>query len=229
MLKFIVDSQKDAWNWWRIFNSKETIYPKERLSEKNRNFVMTIEGKSFPECYHRLQDFLYEKYLTETRPDLFSIVCVKEWEAVEKKFISILEELTKKEFLFKNEIITTYITTAPLSPYNITEKWLMIFPTKDVEQIKTSIAHELFHFHFQSHYEEQIIRRGLTKNDFHLLKESITFILNEPNFKDIITILDKGYASHKEFRLILKEIWDKEKDFDLFIEKAVEYLLKRGS
>ena len=39
----------------------------------------------------------------------------------------------------------------------------------------------------------------------------------------IIVSPDKGYEIHKEFRAVLKEFWDKNKDFNAL----VEYGLKR--
>lgn len=218
MLNFVIDFQKDIWNWKRIFNKEKFLYSVERLPEKDRNFVLDLNTKNDNDC----ADFLLKKYSSDFRADLFMIAISGKWKEIEEKFILILEKITGKKFIFFEDKITVFFTSAPLCPYNINEKWFMIFPVGDLNYADTLIAHELLHFHFQYYYEDELDKKGVKGENFHLLKESLTFLLNEPEFNDILPASDRGYVNHQEFRKKLKEMWNKNKNFDLFINEAIK-------
>lgn len=52
------------------------------------------------------------------------------------------------------------------------------------------------------------------------LKEALTFILNT-DFNDLLLVEDKGYPAHQKLRKKLKKIWEKEKNFNKFLDKAI--------
>jgi len=220
MIKFIVDFQKDIWNWKRIFNNRKELYSVERLPQKDKEFILNIKNHTNNDCI----DFIYKKYSSDFRADLFMIAASKEWLKIEKDFVSILEKMTGKNFIFNEDLITAFFTSAPLCPYNIAEKWFMLFPVSDLNYANTLIAHELFHFHFHSHYENYLNGKGVTGENFQLLKESLTILLNEKEFKYVLPIPDKGYEKHKEFREKLKQLWGENKNFDTFIENSIRLL-----
>lgn len=222
MLKFIIDFEKDAWNWWRIFSPKKPLYSLGKLTEKDKEFAGTLKNTSFEEAYSKLRDFLYQKYLIETRLDAFMIAVSKEWEKIENEYILTLEKITKREFPFKKDAITVYATTAFLNPYNVSERWMMLFPMRKIEQAKTLIAHELLHFQFHYYFERQLIGSGVLPKNFHLIKESLTFLLNEPEFQNILPFSDKCYTQAQEkMQASLKDFWNKNKNFDLLVEETV--------
>lgn len=222
MLKFIVDFEKDIWNWRRIFGAERNLYPIDRLSEGDREFIS--EAKKIDNAIdadHAFLDFIQKKYSSGMRVDLFAIVAKNEWDLVEEKILKQFEQITQKQYKFRNESISVFITTAPLCPYNVKERWIMLFPAGTIGYVRTAIAHELFHFHFHEYYEQILLDRGVSKENFQIIKEALTFLLNEDEFKDLITVPDKGYDAHRQIRDQLQEIWRKNRDFDQLVEDAV--------
>jgi len=77
------------------------------------------------------------------------------------------------------------------------------------------------HFLFHLYYWNKCKKAGLSNVKIHILKESLTVLLN-PILEKRKLLLDAGYASHQEIRTRLKKLWRKEKNFDLFLDKAVK-------
>ena len=84
------------------------------------------------------------------------------------------------------------------------------------------VAHEFMHLQFIHWYKKYCLKKGLTNKEFWSIQEAITFLLNEPEFKDIISFQDKGYKSHQIIRKELKNIWKKDKNFKSFLDKAID-------
>jgi len=74
---------------------------------------------------------------------------------------------------------------------------------------------------------DRIKKRGLNNKQIEDLKESLTFLLNEPEFKEIILVKDKGYQNHQKMRRQLKKIWRRDKNFSKFLEKSIK-IIKKG-
>jgi hypothetical protein len=66
-----------------------------------------------------------------------------------------------------------------------------------------SFIHELLHFQTHKYYENIPPMNKLDKQQFNLLKESLTFLINY-EFPEINKGTDKGYPQHQEFRKILE-------------------------
>lgn len=90
----------------------------------------------------------------------------------------------------------------------------------------TTICHEMLHLQFLFYYKEYLQKNGLNNDQIEDLKESLTFLLNEPEFEKIILCQDEGYPEHKELRKKLQKIWLKEKDFQKLIDKAIVIIKK---
>jgi hypothetical protein len=143
------------------------------------------------------------------------------WESIEEDYIERLEKITKK--LFNRKKILCYLITAPRCRYSPNERWFMLnIVLSPLVNVK-NIGHELFHLHFHEHFFNDIsIKLGPEKT--HILKEALTVLLNL-EFRDLWYSEDRGYASHQELRNFIKNIWEKEKDFDVILELCVKYLL----
>lgn len=85
----------------------------------------------------------------------------------------------------------------------------------------TTICHEIMHFQFLHHYKSYLNKKGLSNKQIETLKEALTFLLNEPEFNQIISSEDTGYSEHQELRKNLKNIWTKENNFQKMLDKAV--------
>jgi cobalamin biosynthesis Co2+ chelatase CbiK len=68
--------------------------------------------------------------------------------------------------------------------------------------------------------------QGLKKDQIENLKESLTFLLNEHEFGNIILSQNNGYPEHKELRKKLKNIWSKNKDFQNLLDEAISIIKK---
>lgn len=111
-----------------------------------------------------------------------------------------------------------------MCPYNPEEAWFMISMWHNIPMSITTICHELLHFHFLYYYGKYLKKKGLSQNKIEDLKESLTFLLNESEFDEIILVEDKGYPAHQKLRVQLNQLWQKEKNFERFLEKAIKII-----
>lgn len=131
-----------------------------------------------------------------------------------------LEQLMGKKFPFRT--VKIFITTFHRAPYNVEQSFFyLIWRDSNRKKAITNIYHELMHFLFHLYYWNKCKKAGLSDVKIHILKESLTVLLN-PILEKRKLLLDAGYASHQEIRTRLKKLWRKEKNFDLFLDKAVK-------
>ena len=98
----------------------------------------------------------------------------------------------------------------------------MISAFSSLSNQKYVVCHEFMHLQFMHWYKDYCLGRGLTDKELWHLKEAITFLLNEPEFNNIITFQDKGYTVHQELREKLKTLWRKNKDFKDFLDEIIK-------
>jgi hypothetical protein len=133
-----------------------------------------------------------------------------------------MEKLTKKPIF--NETFTIRYTTCLRWRYTreTGEKRMIEAPKKEFRyKFRTQcFIHELLHFQTHKYYEAVPPMDKLDKQQFNLLKESLTFLINY-EFPWINKSTNNSYPQHQEFRKILEEyrisLWDK-KDFEKLIE-----------
>jgi len=96
------------------------------------------------------------------------------------KIFELMEKLTKKPIF--NETFTIRYTTCQRAPYTReTGEIRMMEPSKKEFRYKyrtKSFAHELLHFQTHKYYENISPMNKLNHQQFNLLKESLTFLLN---------------------------------------------------
>lgn len=113
-------------------------------------------------------------------------------ERIEKKLV----DLYRKPILFTS--LTIYLTTIPICPYNLIEKWIMVFYGASVNKKLDIILHELNHFMFLHYFGDLKKQLGLKK--FESLKESLTIFTNPE---------EPGYPAHQKLRDYLKKLESK--------------------
>ncbi len=150
----------------------------------------------------------------------------KSWRAVEKKYFEVLSKITQKPIFTKK--FSCYFTTGFVCPYDEEESWFMVSMWHSVPFSITTICHEIMHLQFLKYYKNYLKKQGLKNDQIEDLKESLTFLLNQPEFDSIILSQDNGYPEHKELRKKLKRIWLKNKDFQKLIDEAIVLYLKSG-
>lgn len=214
-LKLIQDIKKDVQNW-------EGAIMAESYGLKWRNYIPSDLSINCIKDRKRITDYLKYRYYNSGEITLYI-------KALQNKLntLKIKEDL---EFLvgkkFSNKIIRIFITTFPRAPYSIVNNFFYLRyrpQEKGIEKAMTNIYHELMHFLFHGYYWEPCEKAGLNNKKIHILKESLTVLLNSI-LKQRKLPLDIGYSVHQKLRTQLEKLWKKEKNFEKFLEKAIKII-----
>lgn len=177
-------------------------------------------------------------------PDNISFECLKNDKCLSKylsinyeagkidKFINSLNKLTNSREIqndlenlldskFKTTDFKIFITTFHRAPYNIEKKYFyLIYRENNIKKAIGSIYHELMHFLFHQNYWDYCKNKGLNDTKIHILKESLTVLLNEILEKRGLP-LDKGYVVHWDLREKIKNYKKSSKDFKRLLSKMI--------
>lgn len=217
------DIEKDAYNWRCAMNAFSNGRSYEKMSQEDLNILLQIKWLSQEEANKILIPFLKKKYENnrEEIDNAANQIKIK-LDSQKNQILESMEKLTKRPIFNKNFQIR--YTTCKRWPYNrkTWEIWMME-PSKKEFRYKyrtQSFIHELLHFQTHKYYEMMPPMDKLDKQQFNLLKESLTFLINY-EFPWINKSTDNGYPQHQEFRKTLEEyrisLWNK-KDFETLIE-----------
>lgn len=113
-------------------------------------------------------------------------------------------------------------TTLTSCPYNHKTYWFMVSSQRVFSRQITGILHEILHIQFHYYYEDYCKKQGLNEQQFQDLKEALTFLLNEPVFAEFNFGPDRGYINHQTLRVELKKLYDQDKKFSIFLDKAIK-------
>lgn len=123
---------------------------------------------------------------------------------------------------FKTINFKIFITTFHRAPYNIEKNYFyLIYRENNVSKAVSGIHHELMHFLFHQNYWSYCKNKGLDDVKIHILKESLTILLNEILEKRGLP-LDRGYAAHQELREKIKNYYRSSNDFYKTLIKIVD-------
>lgn len=228
-VKFNYNIDKDAWSWvamakdknfWGLdWRSQIVHIPKELLAKiLKSNFSRAVELTE--EYIKNNPQRKYKEILIKSEIDSLK----KSWGTVEKKYFKILAEITQKPIF--SESFGCFLTTGFMCPYNQKENWFMVSLWHSLPFSITTICHEIMHLQFLHDYKDYLKKKGLKSNQIEDLKESLTFLLNEPEFEEIILSEDAGYPAHMELRKKLRSSWSKDKNFQNLINRAVLMIKK---
>jgi len=222
---FDYDIKKDAWSWVLIAKSKSHwgIDPKRQVEHIPDDLLKKILKNPRPKAEKLVCEHLKnhpkhqyrEKVIKEETKTLEEI-----WRTKEKEYFQKLAKITQKPIYRDN--FGAFFTSGFMCPYNLKEAWFMISMWHNLVSSIGTICHELLHLQFTHHYEKWCLQNGLSKKQFGDLKESLTFLLNEPEFENITLVEDTGYPKHQKLRAQLQKFWQKEKNFEKFLEKAIK-------
>lgn len=227
-INFKYNIKKDAWSWVLIAKSKNTMFGsnwKEQVEHIPDNLLSKILKTSFKKAQKIVEKHLNEHPQKDYRELIIKkeLICLNNiWRKIEKDFFKTLARVTKKP-VYK-ESFDCFLTTGFMCPYEEKESWFMVSIWHNLPASMTTICHELLHLQFLYHYKSYLKKKGLNNEQIEDLKESLTFLLNEPEFKKFILIPDQGYPSHQTLRKKLKEIWQKEENLSSFLDKAIKIL-----
>ncbi len=218
---FVFDKGKDIENIWKTINDNTLKDFSQNIPQKIKG---AVQGKTLEQAGQELENINNNFYNSQIL-QIFTKTLNNSWKTIEKEYQERIEKITKKPFV-KGKI-NAYLTTISKCPYSPEEKWFMVSVFNNIFGCMQTAGHELFHLQFHKYFFKKVEKQiGAQKT--HELKESLTILLNL-EFKDLWFVEDKGYEQHKDLRNFIKEQWQsqKEKDFDVLIEKCVEYLKEK--
>lgn len=224
-ITFHYDFKRDAWSWVLIAKDKECW----GLDWRNQVAFISNEllEKIIKKSRKSAESLVCRHLISHPKKQIRQLVIKKElwilektWREIERKFFKRLEKITQKPTFTDN--FKCYFTSGFMCPYNEKGNWFMVSMWRSLPTNITSICHEISHLQFL-HYYKKYCRRFLSKEQFEDLKESLTFLLNT-DFNDLILCEDVGYPNHKKLRTRLRKIWEQEKDFKKFLDKAIKII-----
>jgi hypothetical protein len=223
-VKFSYSLPKDAWSWVLIAKDQDVwgLDWRDQVAHMPAELLLKLEKASFPRAQKIVEQYIkanrIKKYKNNVRA-LEMQALEKAWRLIEKKYFQILAQVTG-EPIFRDKF-TCYFTTGFMCPYNERENWFMVSMWHGLPFSLTTICHEIMHLQFLAYYRDYLQKRGLQENQIEVLKESLTFLLNEPEFSEIILGEDRGYPDHQKIRIKLKKIWSKNKNFSKLVDEAI--------
>jgi len=202
-------------NMWGLDWRNQIAQIPDELLEK-------IEKVSFYRAQKIVEDYITKDLKKEYKNKVIKLemqALEKSWRTVEKNYFEILSIITKQPIF--TEKFSCYFTTGLMCPYSEKESWFMVSMWHSTPFSITTICHEIMHLQFLFYYKNYLKKRGLKKDQMENLKESMTFLLNEPEFENIILSQDEGYPEHQELRKKLRNIWSKNKNFQNLLDEAI--------
>lgn len=227
MAKVIFDYniKKDAWSWVTIAKDKNLwgLDWKNEIAHIPADLLNKILKLNFNEAQSIVEKYITENPKTEFKNGIIKIQIIalqNAWKIIEKKYLKILADIIQKPFYTKN--FTCYFTSGFMCPYDEKENWFMNSIWHSLPFQITTICHEVMHLQFLHYYKNYLEKKGLNNKKIEVLKETLTFLLNEPEFKEIILVEDIGYPEHEKLRDQLQKIWHEERNFEKFLDKAIK-------
>lgn len=222
--------EKDANNRRCAMNAFTNGRSYESMPEEDQTILSQIKWLTQEEANNILLPYLDQKYKNNHEEIDEAVNEMKTILDKQKNLIfESMERLTKYPILHQK--FHLYYTTCARWPYNrkTWEIWMMSPLQKERrEKLRTqAFAHELIHMQTHKYYELEYPMNQLDQQQFNMLKESLTFLLNI-EFPWVNMAKDKWYPNHQEFRKVLEEYrlscWDK-KDFKDLIHFWCQYLI----
>lgn len=212
---FKFDKEKDLRNNWDKSNKKNVFSSVSMIDPKIREIC---ENKSFEECKDKLSSYL-SKIHNSPMINISVKSVEKAWNLIEKEFFDRMNHLMKHKF---TKDINAYLTTLGICPYDPKEPSFMFSFYYGLPKALSSCGHEIMHLYFHEFYWEKV-EKEIGKEKTSDLKEALTVLLNF-GFVDLWFFMDQGYEIHTNLRKFISLEWKKQKDFDVLIEKCIEYL-----
>ncbi|MFA5130338.1 MAG: hypothetical protein WC477_05505 [Patescibacteria group bacterium] len=183
LLTVSYDPDRDAENY--VHSIYERAYSAHGRTDFIENLIKSIESveiktalkesASREEALKTITTLLTQQYKNSSDDlDKKAKKLEEEWKRIGTQIEWQLAFLYQKPFLF--EAIHVDLTSIPICPYHFNERRIFIY-TKEPVGIQLSILmHELNHFMFYQYYQQLLKKLG--KENFELLKESLTLFTN---------------------------------------------------
>lgn len=173
---------------------------KADIKEDYKNYIKALSSQNWKNAVPKeirnneigLGKYLEKKYKHELKfLEMAAEDFRKIWDERENLIFARIREITGKE---TKGNFTIFLTTIKFCPYDTTSNSIWIYYLYENEKFCTLLSHELLHFNFHQFFFEKI-KKEIGEEKTQLLKESLTFLLNE-EFNDILKCEDSGYPAH---------------------------------
>lgn len=214
---FKFDKERDLFNIWSTANSSSEWHDFKR--GVTPNILKICDGRNFEDCKKELERIMKKVYLSGIIR-IYTKAIQESWNNINDNFFKRLGKVMKKPINKKRFV--GYITTAGRCPYDLEDYSFMVSLFFSLPQSLATTGHEIMHLQFHKYYWD-IIEKEIGKEKTASLKESLTVLLNL-EFNDFWFFIDKGYESHQELRSFISKTWKEERDFNVLVDKCIEYL-----
>ena len=172
----------------------------------------------------------FDRYYADNRESLEETLSnfVKDWERIEPDFIQQLNTIFKNPTKPEGDWIG-FLSIINCNPRFLDNKTFQIF-FEHRNGSNSIVIHEVLHFFFYDYAVKNFnnIFKDLDKNKgvFWTLAELFNDVIqNTDEFKKIQGYMEiYGYPDHVKHQEYLKKMWAEDKDIDLWIPKAYDYL-----
>jgi len=210
-LSFSYHTAKDVENFLKASKSINNPKPTKLQNLYREKFGEKLEAA-------KVREFI-EGYVKENNIDIGKRVeAIKtDWLLIEQNFVKRAEGIFGIHY--PKETIEVFLTTNSRCAYNIDGNYF--FVNIQSENANAIIMHELFHFYTWHAFHKELEQKGLSKQQYNDIKESLTEILNI-EFTDLMKgAEDKGYSQHQDLRKKIREIWQKSKNIRALVNDLV--------
>ena len=215
---FKFDKEKDLFNVWETCNEGSS-YGFDFRKNMDPKTISICENKKFEDVKNTLAKKFEKIYSSKIMLILLESIN-KAWKEINDEYFKRLEKIMKKP-VYKN-LFTGYLTLSNKCPYMLKEDAFYFNFFRSIMETLRTAGHEIMHLQFHNTYWKNI-EKEIGNKKTHDLKEALTVLLNL-EFRDLWFVEDNGYEIHKELRNFIADEWKKEKDFEILLQKCVEYL-----
>lgn len=228
-LKFRYNRNHDAWSWVLVAKKKDAwgLNWRRQVAHMSDELLAQIVPLNFPQAQKIVGQYIasHPRQADKHKIIRLEITALQSaWQNVEEKYFKALAKIMGKP-LFRKDFVS-YVTTGFMCPYNEKEGWFMVSMWHSLPYSITTICHEVLHLQFLFYYKKYLEQAGLKKEEIENLKEALTFLLNEPEFEQIILCQDEGYPEHRDLRKKLRRAWLKHKNFEKLVEQGTKMVRK---
>ncbi len=207
VVEFKYDLEKDIENFFSVAkyskaNSNSTIKNRYQLKY---GFELTSDN---------LKSFISEEIKEQQLDlDLIAKQYQNNWNLINDEFFSRCDKLFS--YVLPGNKVSAYLTVCDRCGYNIENNYFFVSVHSNKPKLTT--IHELWHFYTWYAFADKL--QFLDKDNYYIVKESLTVIINH-EFKDWLDGSDVGQAAHQPWRREIEEIWLKEKN----LPEVINYL-----
>ena len=228
-LQFLIDKEADVDLWLKFLKpANSTDYGKDWLKSFPSDFTEKLlslpEDKQPIAISNHIEKYYSKEYLNKFQ--------IKSYNKIKGKLDIIIERLEKvhnRKLPVKN-IIVKYetFTCCPYIWQGKESDTFGLYFSKyiiDKDEEIVCFAHELMHLFFHYYFFDYCISKGLSENQTHDLKESLTVFLDtESSLSSLMDAKDGGYFVHQKLRELISEEWNKlpEKNFEKLLDIVIE-------